>query len=302
MKSVIDIANENYYLSFKDNYLVLKKDGAIVKNIHISTIASVLVHSPSITYSQKLLVELAKASIPLIICNEKHLPIAQMFYCDVKHATGKRLNLQIGVSRARANSIWKEIIKLKVREQSRLLKQVKNINYKKLELLAKKVTTGDKENIEAQAASIYFRSLFSKSFRRDKDAEDSINASLNYGYTVVRSAVARFVFASALNPSIGVFHKNNYNPFCLIDDLIEPFRVVIDALVLNNIDFITKENGLTPSVKKLLSSSLTKDTIFKNDTLILSDAINKFVYSYIDALETKAVRFKLHFPETIPYN
>jgi CRISP-associated protein Cas1 len=125
--------------------------------------------------------------------------------------------------------LWQTLIKCKIAHQASLL-EAWNFDSVGLKRLHGKVRSGDPENIEAQAARRYWSTLFGTGFKRDREA-DGANALLNYGYTVLRSATARFVVAAGLHPTVSLHHANQLNPMRLVDDLIEPFRPYVDGTV-----------------------------------------------------------------------
>lgn len=301
MKSVIDIGSGSYYLSVKDNHLIFNQENEEVRKVFLNTIEAIVVHSPAITYSQNMLVELAERNIPLIICDRYHMPIAQMFYYQTNYIQKERLMLQLNATSAKKNGIWKEVIKLKIREQAKLLTAINSPFANRLNVIAKDVVTGDVANCEGLAANIYFPALFGKNFKRERQFGESINSFLNYGYIILRSAMARAIFVAGLNPSLGIFHKNVTNYFCLVDDLMEPFRIAVDSICYNNYHEFSNAETLTPIMKQKLSSVLQSNVLLHNQELILSDAMQKFVYSFISALEQTSPRIKLDFPKKVIY-
>jgi CRISPR-associated protein Cas1 len=158
-----------------------------------------------------------------------------------------------------------------------------------LTAMAEMVASGDPQNREAQASRVYWQKLFGADFRRH--AEDGVNAALNYGYAVVRACVARQLVACGLTPALGLHHDNMENPFCLADDIIEPFRPFVDDLVFNLGRGGISE--LTPQIKKDLAAILTIDVSVEDQTSILSNAILTCSQSLVRAFETKEPRITL---------
>jgi CRISPR-associated protein Cas1 len=172
-----------------------------------------------------------------IVSNEKHLPAAMMLPLSTHSTQTERFARQAAVSLPTRKRAWQQIVQAKLRAQARLLEEVTGKDWA-LGLMAGKVRSGDPDNLEAQAARIYWQALFGKegassaagTFRRDPEGE-GINLFLNYGYAVLRAIVARALCASGLHPSLGVHHHNRYDTFCLADDLMEPFRPLVDRVV-----------------------------------------------------------------------
>jgi CRISPR-associated protein Cas1 len=149
-----------------------------------------------------------------------------MLPLDAHHVQTERHRAQGEASAPTRKRIWQRLIAAKIAQQADVLVHFTG-HHGGLLPLSKRVRSGDPDNLEAQAAQRYWPSLFGRDFRRDRDA-DGINALLNYGYAVMRAAIARAVVASGLIPSLGVFHSNRSNPFCLADDLLEPYRPYVD--------------------------------------------------------------------------
>ena len=163
-----------------------------------------------------------------------------MLPLDAHHVQTERHRAQVEASEPTKKRLWQALVTAKISQQAAVLRRLTG-HTGGLDAMAKRVRSGDTENLEAQAAQRYWPLLLGREFRRDREAND-VNALLNYGYAVVRAACARAVVASGLIPSLGVFHKNRANPFCLADDLIEPYRPYVDWRTRLLID----ENGGSP--------------------------------------------------------
>ena len=153
-----------------------------------------------------------------------------------------------------ADRFWKDIIQAKLTQQAEVLSTCSKPDAP-LRYMAKQVKTGDPENLEGQGARYYFQTLFGKDFRRDR-AQDGVNAMLNYGYTILRSAVVRAITGAGLHPSLGIHHQNQYNAMRLADDLMEPFRPLVDFCVYRMTDE-DEYTSVTSEVKKRLVALLS---------------------------------------------
>ena len=158
------------------------------------------------------------------------------------------------------------------------------------EMLARKVRSGDPENVEAQAARRYWKTLFGKGFSRDQNA-DGANALLNYGYTVLRAIVARAICASGLHPTIGIFHSNRANAFALADDLMEPYRPLVDQIVVNLVN--SGVNNVSSEAKQALTSITTFDFESGKGVSPLSIQVGRFVHSLAVSFETGEAKLEL---------
>lgn len=215
-------------LSYLHKQLIIKNDDGEHK-IPIEDIALVIIDHCSVSYSHYLLSEFAEYNVVVVVCNKKHMPCSLLLALDSHSTHSKVVNMQAKMGKATAKSLWQQIIIAKIKAQARVLNSL-NIEHTLLKRLATKVKSGDPDNCEAQAARLYWKQLFGHEFRRDRELE-GINSLLNYGYIVLRSAIARAIVTTGLHPALGIFHKNQYNNFCLADDLVEPLRPLVDIKV-----------------------------------------------------------------------
>ncbi len=279
---VIDIAESGRYLHAEREWLVVEHQQVEIGRVALSDIQSILVHGLHATYSHSLLLKLAEHNIPLVICDKRHEPLALLTSLNAHHAQGGRTNVQAEASLPLKKRIWRDLVRAKIREQARSLEPVDKAASEGLLKLSTKVRSGDTENMEARAARFYWPVLFGKSFRRDRDA-DGLNAHLNYGYAILRSALARLVVGAGLSPSLGVGHTNQRNQFCLVDDLMEPFRPLVDRTVYENrIDWAREE--MTAEAKAVLAGLLTgtlQTTEGETDLLrVMALAVNSLAQAY----------------------
>jgi len=176
--------------------------------------------------TQAVLAGLAQAGASVIVCDSKRLPAAMLLPLETHFAQGERFAQQAQASLPLRKRMWQSIVRAKIRAQARLLQEVRGDDGG-LAPLAARVKSGDPANVEAEASRAYWSALFGRRFRRNRDGLDE-NRLLNYGYAVLRAIVARAVCAAGLHPSLGLHHHNRYDPFCLVDDLMEPFRPIVD--------------------------------------------------------------------------
>lgn len=199
--------------------------------------------------------------------------------------------LQIENKKPLEKKLWQLIIKEKIKNQSKVLDLFHKEN--KLQHIYKTVLSGDSDNREAYAARLYFKSLFGDEFIRDKDLS-GVNSFLNYGYAILRSSLARYVVAAGLNPSYGVGHCNKLNPFCLVDDLIEPFRPLVDAYVYRLFENNRDLTELTTSHKAGLSALLVKDFYNGEGFSPLYMILQQFVWDIVNIYKTKEVKINFN--------
>lgn len=243
MERIVDIATDGRHLSAHRGFMIVAQDKVEVGRVPLDDVAAVIVHAHGTTWSTNLMVALAERGALMLLCGANHSPAAVCLPIDGHHAQNGRMRAQWEAKRPLAKQLWKAIIVAKIRWQGAVL-EANGRPAGAFDLLARRVASGDPDNIEAQAARRYWGLLMGEGFRRDRDA-GGVNALLNYGYAVMRALCARAVIAAGLHPSIGVHHANRGNPFALADDVIEPFRPLVDALTVRltsaGIDTVTAE-------------------------------------------------------------
>ena len=229
-KRIIEIGTEGCYLHFKHKQLVIERNKETLGTISIEDMSALIIDHPQTLITQTCLGKLLDANVMVISSDEKHQPNGMFLPLQSNTLQAERFDKQINVKMPVKKNIWKQLIHCKVMMQARLLKDLTGKDMG-LNILAKKVRSGDPDNIEAQAARRYWSQLFEQdNFRRDRFAGDQ-NRYLNYSYAIVRALVARSLCATGLHPSIGIHHHNRYNAYCLADDVMEPFRPIADLHV-----------------------------------------------------------------------
>lgn len=233
IKRTIYIGNPSY-LKLKDLQLVVQepKTKAIKGTVPIEDIALLMLDHYQITISNQLLIKLQSNTIAVITCDEHHLPFGLMLPLYGHSEYSERIKYQLSASEPLKKQLWKQTVEQKIKNQESLLK----LNHQVSEPLATYKTTvksGDTSNREGIAAQFYWKQLF-ENFNRTRFGEEPNNL-LNFGYAILRSIVARALVSSGLLPVLGIFHKNKYNPYCLADDIMEPYRPFVDKMVYNYI-------------------------------------------------------------------
>lgn len=266
--------------------------------IPLEDIAIIVIESRETVMTAPLLSALATYGITLLTCDEQFLPCGQWLPFNQYYRQFKTLKLQLAISQPLKKQLWQRIVQQKISNQSFVLGCLGfESEQKRLKQLGTQVKSGDKQNIEGQAALLYFQTLFGKAFCRDD--ENAINAHLNYAYTVFRSAVARAVVLYGWLPQLGLFHHSELNPFNLADDFIEPFRPLVDLMVWQLWQTKQLDNGLTPHTKQKLISLLHHQMQFQKETLSALAAIDRCVGSLQNCLIAKNAEL-LKLPEMLP--
>ncbi len=229
---IVEIADDRRHLFVNRGFMVVRDTEGEHKElgqVPLDDIAAVIANAHGISYTNNLLVALAERGAPFVLCGANHNAVGMLLTLDGHHVQAKRIEAQIAASLPTHKRLWAAIVKSKLEQQAAAL-EATGAPTAPLTALVRKVKSGDPENVEGQGARRYWSLLFGSNFRRDQDG-DGINAQLNYGYTIIRSATARAVVAAGLHPSIGLHHSNDGNAMRLVDDLMEPFRPIIDLKV-----------------------------------------------------------------------
>ncbi|WP_419176461.1 type II CRISPR-associated endonuclease Cas1 [Desulfosediminicola sp.] len=229
IKRTIEISSKAF-LKVRLDQLIIESEGGVSGSIPIEDIGVLLLNHPAITLTQAVLIKTQKNNVALVSCDDKHMPSALTLPLNKGHSLHQKvLRTQISVKKTTHNRIWKQIVQQKIEQQAKTLTLLEK-NEQPVHCLIRRVKSGDKENHEGQAARIYWPLLFGEHFTRDPDKE-GINTLLNYGYAIIRAVVSRAIVSAGLHPAIGIHHSNQYNPFCLADDIMEPLRPWVDFSV-----------------------------------------------------------------------
>ncbi|MBR5039287.1 MAG: type II CRISPR-associated endonuclease Cas1 [Prevotella sp.] len=218
------------YLSLKDQQMVITfKDNKDTVIRPIEDIGFVVIENPQVSISVPLLNELAENNVSVVFCDKKQMPKTMLMTLDGNTTQQESYKYQIDASAPMKKNIWKQLVECKIKNQALLLNKVGK-NGDVLKQYYMNVKSGDTDNREGAAAREYWGRIFDDGFKRDREGQ-SPNNLLNYGYTILRAAVARALIGSGLYPAFGVFHRNRYNAFPLADDVMEPYRPFVDELV-----------------------------------------------------------------------
>jgi CRISPR-associated protein Cas1 len=221
------------YLHLQQKQLVVesKEAGKESVRVPIEDIGIVIIDHQQVSVSHGLTNALIEENAAVLWCDNKHMPNGLVLPMTANHTYTEKLRFQINASMPLKKQLWRQTVQAKIRNQGKVLESI-GIEATPMFRWSTKVTSGDPKNYEAQAASWYWGKLFGEEseFTRTRYGE-APNYLLNYGYAILRSVIARCLVGSGMLPAIGIFHKNKYNPFCLADDIMEPFRPYVDSKV-----------------------------------------------------------------------
>ncbi len=227
---VLDFSLGQAHLSMRYEQLIVKRDGAPDASIPMAETAVVVLASREVTCTLAVLDGLMRHGAAIVVCDWSMLPTGMMLPLAANTLQTQRIIAQTNAPAPLRKRLWQQVVQRKVRAQAEMLETLHQDDGG-LNALAERVRSGDPTNIEATAAQRYWQCLFrDPDFRRRREAQDQ-NRLLNYGYAVLRATVARALCASGLHPSVGLHHHGRTNAFCLADDLMEPYRPMIDGEV-----------------------------------------------------------------------
>lgn len=253
-----------YCLSLRNGQMIIHTREApdMQKSVPIEDIGFVVLEDQQTSVTLPLLNALSDNNAAVILCGDNRMPNAMLMNLDSNKTQGESYRAQIDVSEPLKKGLWKQIVEAKIRNQASLLRKLGR-DGDKLKPYYMNVKSADADNREGIAARIYWSELFGANFTRFREGAPPNNL-LNYGYTLLRAAVARSIMGSGLFPAFGIFHRNRYNAFPLADDLMEPYRPYVDEQVYNL--YRQGHEQLTREVKSALLRVLFADTRFDNVT------------------------------------
>lgn len=274
------------------NLQLLIKNETREASIPIEDIGFIVLDHPEIYISLPAMNLLVDNNTSVIICNASHLPNGMFLNLNSHHIQQEVFKTQIEASLPLKKQLWQQTIVEKINNQGILLEKITN-QKNKFEYLASKVLSGDTSNMEGVAANFYWKSFFEADFKRER-LGDYPNNFLNYGYAILRAATARALSGSGLLNTLGIHHKSKYNAFALADDIMEPFRPIVDEAVYHIIQHYD-EKELTTDIKAELLQVLTRTVYFKDEKSPLMVALQKTASSLQQCYGGK--RKKIKFPK-----
>ncbi len=265
-------------LEYKMGYLVCRNEQ--IQKIHLSEISTLIIESTAVSLTSALICELIKNKINVVFCDEKHNPHSQVLPVNGSHDSSKKLKIQTEWDDTIRGDVWTEIVANKIYQQAKHLKDVGSEQASLLYSYIEQLQPCDTTNREGHSAKVYFNALFGLSFSRNK--QNFTNSALDYGYAIILSAFNRAIVANGYNTQIGLFHRNEFNPFNFSCDLMEPFRVLVDRLVVQ----MEGESFDTDAKRQLQNIPNLKVKIAGKEYTVL-DAVGIYCKSVFNALCTR---------------
>lgn len=274
------IISSNAKLDYQMGYLVIRSQET--RKIFINEIATLIIESTAVSMTSYLLCELMRNKVKVIFCDEKRNPSSELLPYYGSHDTSMKIRSQTRWDENIKRIIWTEIVRDKIKKQATLLEKRGVATNNLLDTYQEELTIGDTTNREGHAAKVYFNALFGKSFSRSEDCP--INAALNYGYSIILSLFNREIVANGYITQIGIFHDNMFNQFNLASDFMEPFRPLIDEIVLD-MELPLFEKEQKHQILEVLQNELRIDGRIE----YLPNAIKIYTRSLLEALNERDI-------------
>ena len=292
IKRTLYFGNPAYLKTTNEQMIIEMHDSGETKTVPIEDIGLVILDHQQITITQALLAKLVANNTALITCDNTHHPVGLQLCLDGHTLQSQKFKAQIAASIPLKKQLWQQTISAKIENQATLLKEERAENLpaaqagKYLLNLASGVKSGDSTNCEAKAAMYYWKHIFPDflEFKRERYGLPPNNL-LNYGYAILRALVARNLVASGLLPTLGIFHRNQYNAYCLADDIMEPYRPYVDQLVCGIIRGNGKFLEMTPAMKKELLTIPAMDVMIDGQKSPMINAVQRTTASLAKCFE-----------------
>lgn len=278
LNRILDISERGARLRVHLEQLTMELEDGEKHSVPMTDLAVIAISHPQVTFSAAMVSTFVRLGGVMVFCHPDSQPAGMILPLDGHSTQQERFEAQASAPAPIKKRIWQTIVRAKLRQQSRLLTDLCGSDFG-LGLLAARVRSGDTGNLESVAAVRYWPRLFNRpDFRRRRDGPGP-NPHLNYGYAILRAVVARAICASGLHPCLGLHHSNRYNSFVLADDLMEPFRPLIDRVVVGLVQSRGFEHPLDRSCKQALSEVLLARYSFDGESRTLFDWLSSVTAS-----------------------
>lgn len=267
-------------LDYQLGFMVVRGEETV--KIHINEIEMLIIESTAVSLTAYLLNELVKNKVKVIFCDEKRNPSSELLPYYGSHDTSAKIRHQMDWTRDNKAAVWTEIVTDKIRKQAEHLADLNKPEAKLLNHYIEEMAFGDETNREGHAAKVYFNALFGRDFTRTED--NPINAALNYGYSLILSQFSREVVSNGYITQIGLFHDNMFNQFNLACDLMEPYRPIIDRMVVE-----MQPKQFETDEKHQMLTVLNKEVVIDGKKELLAKAVKIYSRSVFDALNDQDI-------------
>ena len=297
IKRTLYFGNPAYLKTANEQLVIEMHDSGESKSSPIEDIGLLILDHQQITITQALMAKLLANNTAVITCDHTHHPTGMWLSLDGHTLQSQKFQAQIEASAPLKKQLWQQTVMCKIENQAAML-QLQREENKLLLTYARDVKSGDSENHEAKAAAYYWKRIFPDflEFRRERYGPPPNNL-LNYGYAILRALVARGLVASGMLPTLGIHHRNQYNAYCLADDIMEPYRPFVDRIVCQIIRGNGKFLEMSPSMKKALLELPATDVKIEGQKSPLMNAVQRTTASLAKCFEGKSR--KILYPEMV---
>ena len=282
---IVDVCENGRFIAKNRGFITIKQGDEFYGEVPLDDIGVLMISAFGATCTKEALVSLAERGAVTVLCNSKGMPSALVLPVNANYESALRIRVQSQASQPLKKRLWQAIVTAKLNHQSEVLRffdQQKKAN--QVGVYARQVQSGDPQNREASGARVYWKALFGNEFSRNPEG-DWPNSILNYGYALLRACAARAICATGLNPIFGIHHENSTNPFPLADDIMEPYRPLVDFYAKQVMSADIKE--MSPTAKQMISAFLWADLYFEGETTPLYMAMERLAFSLVNSFKTK---------------
>jgi len=288
---IVDVSENGRFIAKHRGFITIKQGDEFYGEVPLDDIGVLMISAFGATCTKDALVSLAERGAVTVLCGSKGMPSALVLPVNANYESALRIRVQSQASQPLKKRLWQAIVTAKLKHQSEVLRFFENQEKaNQIGVYAQQVQSGDPQNREATGARIYWKALFGDDFSRHPDG-DWPNCLLNYGYALLRASAARAICAAGLNPIFGIHHENSTNPFPLADDIMEPYRPLVDFYVKQILAADIKE--LNPIAKQMISTFLWADLYFKEETTPLYAAMERLAFSLVTSFKFKKPQIEI---------
>ena len=288
---IVDISENGRFIAKHHGFITIKQGDECYGEVPLDDIGVLMISAFGATCTKEALVSLAERGAVTVLCGSKGVPSALVLPVNANFESALRIRVQTQASQPLKKRLWQAVVTAKLKHQSAVLRFFdKTEKADQIGVYANQVQSGDPQNREASGARVYWKALFGEDFSRHPQG-DWPNALLNYGYALLRASTARAICAAGLNPIFGIHHENSTNPFPLADDLMEPYRPLVDFYVKQTLAEGIAEMG--PPAKQKISAFLWADLAFAGETTPFYAAMERLAFSLVSSFKAKKPQIEI---------
>ena len=285
IQRIVDVSENGRFIAKHRGFITIKQGDEFYGEVPLDDIGVLMISAFGATCTKDALVSLAERGAVTVLCGSKGMPSALVLPVNANYESALRVRAQSQASVPLKKRLWQTIVEAKLRHQSEVLQFYgQHEKAARVGAYSRQVQSGDTNNREAAGAKVYWKALLGDGFSRSPEG-DWPNALFNYGYAVLRAAAARAICAAGLNPIFGIHHESSNNPFPLADDIMEPYRPLVDFYVKKALAAgITEVN---PAAKQTVSAFLWADLHFEGETKPFYVAMERLAFSLVKSFKLK---------------